>query len=244
VASVFFDLVGTLIGARGSIGTQYAEVAGQFGIEADSRALDRVFPGVLSRFPTFALPDPADPDVAGREKQAWHVIVGTVFEEAGYGSMRGSASFSEYFEALFAHFATPDAWIIYPDVRPALEALRDAGHPLGLISNFDNRVFPLFDRLGLAAMFSSVTIPALAGAVKPDPRIFNHALRAHRIVAAEAAYVGDSIADDVLPARAAGMTAILIDRDGRSPAVAGVPRVHSLADLESLLRPAAARTPR
>jgi putative hydrolase of the HAD superfamily len=162
VVSVFFDLVGTLIKAQSSIGAQYAGVARRFGIEADPNALDRVFSAVLARSPTFALPDPAEPDLARREKQAWRAIVRMVFVEAGYGWVPRSASFSEYFEALFAHFATCDAWVLYPDVIPALEELRRAGHRIGLISNFDSRVFPLLDRLGLASTLTSVTIPALA----------------------------------------------------------------------------------
>ena len=244
MTSVFFDLVGTLIGARGSIGTQYAQVAARFGITAAPDALDRVFGQVLSRFPAFALPDPADPDLAARAKEAWRAIVGAVFEDAGYGFARRSASFGAYFEALFTHFATRDAWTAFPDVQPALDRLRRAGHRLGLISNFDSRVFPLLDQLGLAASFTSVTIPALAGAAKPQPAIFHHALAAHAVAPADAVYVGDSLTEDVIPARDAGMTAILIDRDGRGSATPGEVRVRSLEELDGLLKRAAARTRR
>jgi len=233
VTSVFFDLVGTLIEARGSIGTQYADVARRFGIKADAEALDRVLGTVLSRSPTFALPDPTEPDLASRERRAWRAIVGTAFAEAGYGEALASPSFREYFEALFAHFATRDAWMVYPDVIPALEELRRGGHRIGLISNFDNRVFPLLDRLGLA--FASVTIPALAGAAKPDPTIFRHALAVNGIAAGEALFVGDSVAEDILPARAAGLAVILIDRHGSSQAPEGVPRVPSLVELANLV---------
>jgi putative hydrolase of the HAD superfamily len=235
VDTVFFDLVGTLIQARRSIGTQYAEIAGHFGIEADAPALDRVFRAVLGRSPTFALPNPAEADVVGSEKRTWRAIVETVFLEAGCGMALRSASFDEYFEALFDHFATRDAWILYPDVIPSLGALRRGGRRIGLISNFDSRVFPLLDSLGLAPAFASVTIPGLAGAAKPDPAIFRHALAAHAIAPAEAVYVGDSVAEDILPARAAGMAAVLIDREAGSTQLGGVISIESLNGLEELV---------
>jgi putative hydrolase of the HAD superfamily len=247
VRVVFFDLVGTLIRARSSIGAQYAAIARRFGIQADARALDRAFGTVLAEAATYALPDPAESDMTAREKRAWRAIVETVFAKAGFSDALGLASFDEYFEALFNHFATRDAWVVYPDVVPSLEELRIAGLRIGLISNFDSRIFPLLDRLGLAAAFTTVTIPAVACAAKPDPLIFRHALAAEGIPADEALYVGDSVAEDIVPARAAGLAAVLVDR-GRGHAHAdGMTRIESLNALGRLVAGttlAAARTPR
>ncbi len=228
---VFFDLVGTLIQARASIGTQYAALAARFGLDADGVAIDRVFPGVLARSRTYALRDPGGAELPDLEKRAWRGIVEAVFREAGFGGAVASPAFDVYFGRLFDHFATRDAWALYPDVVPALAGLRRAGKNLGLISNFDSRVFPLLDRLGIATALDSVTIPAIAGAAKPDPAIFRHALDAHGATAAEAAYVGDSTSDDLLPAQALGMAAILIDREGIGQAPPGVTRIRSLSEL-------------
>ena len=52
------------------------------------------------------------------------------------------------------------------------------------------------------------------GRVKPHRSIFEAALAALRATPAEAAMVGDSPADDIDGARALGMRAILLDRDG------------------------------
>lgn len=232
---IFFDLVNTLIRPRSSIGTQYAAIARGFGIDADPRALDRVFRRVLDGSTTFALPDSAGADLPRREKRAWRAIVEDIFRAATGAEAPRSTAFDDYFEALFNHFTTRDAWDLYRDVVPSLAGLKRAGHHVGLISNFDSRIFPLLDHLGLTLLFDSVTIPALAGAAKPDPAIFHHALAVHGAVAAEAVYVGDSMAEDVLPARSLGMEAILIDRGGRCPAVPGVPRIRSLARLSRLL---------
>jgi len=72
------------------------------------------------------------------------------------------------------------------------------------------------DAVGLGGLIDSITIPALAGAAKPDRAIFEYALARHRVPASSAIQVGDSISDDVEGARAAGLRAILIDRRGHS----------------------------
>jgi HAD superfamily hydrolase (TIGR01509 family) len=55
------------------------------------------------------------------------------------------------------------------------------------------------------------------GRVKPHPTIFQAALDALDVPAAEAVMVGDSLEEDVEGARALGLRAILIDREERHP---------------------------
>ena len=55
------------------------------------------------------------------------------------------------------------------------------------------------------------------GRIKPHPSIFVAALRALGVTAEETAMVGDSYEDDIEGARALGMRAILLDRDGLRP---------------------------
>jgi FMN phosphatase YigB (HAD superfamily) len=94
VRVVFFDLVGTLIRARSSIGAQCAAIARRFGIHVDARALDRVFRTELAQAATYALPIRRS-DMTAREKRAWRAIVETVFAKAGFSDATGSASFDE-----------------------------------------------------------------------------------------------------------------------------------------------------
>ena len=51
----------------------------------------------------------------------------------------------------------------------------------------------------------------MVGVEKPDPRIFHLALERAGVAAAEAVYVGDLYSVDVVGARAAGLSAILMD---------------------------------
>ena len=85
-----------------------------------------------------------------------------------------------YFEAVYAHFAQPGVWSAYPEVGEVLDALRGQGLALGVISNFDRRLYAVFDDLGLTRFFDHIVISSEVGADKPDPFIFQHALELFR----------------------------------------------------------------
>ncbi len=69
-------------------------------------------------------------------------------------------------------------------------------------------------RCGLGEALDGIVTSAQVGSRKPDPAIFRPALRLARCSATEAVYVGDTPAEDVEGARAAGIPALLIDRGG------------------------------
>ena len=75
----------------------------------------------------------------------------------------------------------------------------------------------LLEDLGLADRFVTIVISDRVGYGKPHPVIFRAALDAAGVPAARAVHVGDSYAKDVLGAVGAGMTAMLLLRDGASP---------------------------
>ncbi|MGZ4181701.1 MAG: HAD family hydrolase [Solirubrobacteraceae bacterium] len=116
----------------------------------------------------------------------------------------------------------------FADVRPALAAARAAGRRLVVVSNWDVSLNEVLDRLGLAPMLDGVVTSAAVGARKPSPEIFEHALGLAGVAANEAIHVGDSLAEDVAGARAAGIDAVLIKRDG-GPGPPGVRTVATLA---------------
>lgn len=117
----------------------------------------------------------------------------------------------------------------FGDAAPALTRLREAGMRIVCVSNWDYELDRVLERVGLAGCFDGVVTSATAGARKPDPAIFATALRLAGCAAAEAVHVGDEAAD-VDGARAAGIDALRIDRDGGGD-------VASLAELPGLLLP-------
>jgi putative hydrolase of the HAD superfamily len=102
----------------------------------------------------------------------------------------------------------------FPDAAPALAALRERGLRVVCVSNWDCSLPEVLDGCGLGALLDGVVSSAAAGARKPDPRIFAAALELAGCVAAEALHVGDTASEDVAGARAAGIRAVHLDRDG------------------------------
>jgi HAD superfamily hydrolase (TIGR01549 family) len=103
-------------------------------------------------------------------------------------------------------------FFLYEDAVPVLEALRSHGLRIGLVSNGqrDLEEFARHHGLDVDACIGS----RAHGRVKPHRSIFEAALAALDTRPSEAAMVGDSVADDIEGARALGMRAILLDRDG------------------------------
>jgi len=84
---------------------------------------------------------------------------------------------------------------------------------VALITNFDHppHVRSVLKETGLSQFFRTIIISADAGCRKPDPRIFDQALKSNNLLPQEVIYVGDS-SEDVKGAIAAGITPILICR--------------------------------
>lgn len=215
--AVFFDLAGTLIEVRGGIGAQYTAIAREYGVEADAQAISRAFPGAFASAGRMVFPRPDAAEAASLEKGFWKEVVRLVFAETGALTQFQEGQFDRCFERLFDYFATAAGWRVYPDVVPVLGDLKRRGLILGLITNFDYRVFKLIDALGLSRFIDSITIPSLAGAAKPEAAIFEYALARHGLRGSESIQVGDSIRDDVEGARAAGLRGLLIDRKAERP---------------------------
>lgn len=127
-----------------------------------------------------------------------------------------------------------DSYTVYPDVLPALAALRQAGARLGIISNWDKlNLARVCKDLGIVSWFDVILPSAEAEADKPDPRIFAKALELAGVEAAIAVHVGDSYEADVQGARGVGMTGILVQREGDP--TCNCPTVRRLDELPGLL---------
>jgi putative hydrolase of the HAD superfamily len=108
---------------------------------------------------------------------------------------------------------------LFEDTLPVLAELRAHGLKIGVVSNTgrDLAAFVAHHALDVDAAVGS----AKHGKTKPHPAIFLSALEKLGVRAEEAAMVGDSPEDDIAGARALGMRAFLVDREGRFPEAVG-----------------------
>ena len=121
----------------------------------------------------------------------------------------------------------------FEDVPGALAELRRRGLRLVVASNWDCSLPEWLEDAGLLELVDGVVSSAEAGASKPDPAVFARALELAGAAPEEALHVGDSVRNDFEGARAAGLNALLLARDGDPPA--GVVAIRSLAELPSVV---------
>ncbi len=121
----------------------------------------------------------------------------------------------------------------FPDAQPAIAAARARGQQVVVVSNWDVSLTDVLATLGLAPLLDAVVTSAQVGARKPARAIFEHALAIAGAAPQRAIHVGDSVEEDIAGARAAGVTPILIRRDGL-PGPAGVRTIACLEELVGL----------
>ena len=121
------------------------------------------------------------------------------------------------------------------DVVPALQAFRERGLRLVVVSNANGRLRHLFDRLDLTRWFDAMLDSHDWGVEKPDPRLFHLALAESGAAAERTVHVGDLYHVDVAGARQAGLGgAVLYDVADLYPH-ADCPRVRRLDEISSWL---------
>jgi len=228
---VCLDAAGTLFRVRGSVGAIYAEIAVAHGLPGREDLADLLERRFRGAFPTMPAPvyQPGDRAHNDRvDRQWWRLLVARVLE--GLGPL----SFPDFFDEVYAAFADPSVWETYPEVAGALLHLRRSGLQLAIVSNFDARLFPVCEGLGLAAAVDAIVIAAEVGVAKPGAGIFHAAVQRFGLQAAGALHVGDSIKEDAVGALSAGLVAVHLQRDGDDGSVALPPGVRAIRDLRGL----------
>ena len=231
IKAVYFDAAGTLITPARRLGESYAAIAANYGKAVSPNEMLERFRVCFDGAPRLAFPSRAPGEFDSLERRWWKSLVAEVF--APWGRFE---DFDAFFEELFAYFADPAAWTLYPEVLDTLAALKEQGMVLAVISNFDARLVPILHGLGAGAWFEDIFVSSRVGYAKPDRQIFDVALARHGLSAASALHVGDSETNDLRGAQNAGLAALLIDRT--LPADRPViDRINSLREIVSRVAP-------
>ena len=187
---VFFDAAHTLIDPYPPSARVYAEI----GIRHGHRVTE---PGLAAALRplwwSLRAQKAAVTAVSGtseeREREWWHQLVDRAYRESGETGGVGEACF----EDIYGHFARGSSWMVFPEVRAVLEALRSRGVRACVLSNFDFRLRRVLEEHGLAPEFAHIFISSEVGWEKPSPRIYRAALEAAGVPPAQALMVGDEI---------------------------------------------------
>ena len=214
---VFFDLGGTLLRVRGSVGAVYASAAARHGVHADAEAVERAFRVALTASPPATFPGVAAAAIPMHERAWWRHVVATTF-----ASFAPFDDFEAFFDEVFAFFARPDAWELLPGAQSLLAQLQAEGRRLGIVSEMDSRVYAILEAFDVRRHFDVIALSTECGAVKTDGGLFRVALRMAAVPPSVCLHLGDSPAADAGGAGMAGITASLLGSDA-APRLQDVP---------------------
>lgn len=222
--AVLFDAAETLFTTRGSVGEIYQTVAGRFGSSATSTEIQASFTRHFRH---------SGPLNSVAEKGWWRDLVFRVFSDVG---MPGD--FDRFFDEVYDLFRDSRGWMLFPETRPVLQQLRSHRLKLGVISNFDSRLYSVLKDLEIDSLFDAVTICSEVGFAKPQPEIFRAALQALDSTSERTLFTGDNLVDDYQAGEKAGLTTYLLDRSNRYSAMRSVRRITSLREILPLVESA------
>ncbi len=228
--AVFFDLFQTLVQYEPPREELQAQALGEFGVSVSPEAL---------RHPIVSADEFIYREIARKplgqrtpeEKMALYLrYQETLLEEAGIEAR------PELVKGVLGKMQQQKMkLVLFDDVASTLDNLKRRGLVLGMISNVDSDMSDVFAQLGLTNRLGVIVTSSDAGVGKPDPGIFEEALRRADVRPAEAVYVGDQYQVDIVGARGAGMEGILLDRTDYYQEITDCPRLTSLSGLAGYL---------
>jgi putative hydrolase of the HAD superfamily len=170
----------------------------------------------------------AQPEIAHDLGLVRRRSIASLLEDCGYPQAQAEQWGAEALAVFMDHRNRIEP---YPDTAPVLRRLA-ADYRLVSVTNgnADPELTPL------AGLFDHHITAARAGAAKPDPVVFDLALRLSGVTAAECLHVGDEPYLDVEAARACGIAAVWVNRLGRiwpadlEPPAVTITDLHQLVD--------------
>lgn len=229
IKTIFFDAADTLFYIKSGLGRTYADVARRYGADPDPSDIKKAFSRAFKSAPPLAFGNVSPEERKRLEKEWWRSIVEGVYSEVGMFD-----DFDPHFDELFEVFRG-EAWTLFPETVEVLSALKSGGYSLGIISNFDSRVYDVMKDLGIYEFFDVLVISSEAGHAKPSHGIFSIALERAGREPREVIHVGDDLCNDFHCARALGIRALLLDREGEYAGVRGMDRLENLTAIKNVL---------
>ncbi len=223
--ALLLDALGTLVALEPPAPRLRRALSNGFGVSVSERDAERAIGAEIAYYRSH-LDEGRDEATLAELRRACAQAMGAALPSEAREPLEPAALVSALLESL--------EFSVFEDVRPALREFRDRGLRLVVVSNWDVSLGDVLRRLDLTPLLDGVVTSAAAGARKPAAAIFTRALRLVRTPPGRAAHIGDSLVEDVEGARAAGIEAILLRRDG-SAGPPGVRTISSLAELAAAI---------
>jgi FMN phosphatase YigB (HAD superfamily) len=215
-----FDCAGTLLRLDPPTEQIFQDAAAELGLDIALAEIVRAYEIV-----NFARPIKSSELTTKAKKDAFYAE----FNRCLCVALGIDRSYDRLHPLLTSQFATRRHWVAFEDAAAALTAVgaRVAVHAL---ANWDRQLDDVLVRAGLRHLIGDAAASEQLGAEKPARACFDAFLKRNALDASQVVYVGNEYVADVVGAREAGLTPILVDRGNRLP-YADCLRVQSLLDL-------------
>lgn len=232
IRAVFLDFQDTLArfrdGAWNSAYGLYVEAAREHGIDL---APDAVVLPSDEAWMDYQTPEgPAHPDFSGDQEAFSQVRITVHRRRLAKAGITGDAAVAigRRIDELEGDAAR---YVLFDDVIPALERVRDGGARVVVVSNHVWRLGDIVAELGLDAYVDHVVNSARVGYRKPHPAIYRAALEASGVPPEATVMVGDSVNHDVRGAERAGLHGVYLDRTGAASPPEDVRTIATLMEI-------------
>jgi putative hydrolase of the HAD superfamily len=226
IKAVFFDLYHTLVRYEPSQEELEARALKSFGITVTAEALHRPILAANE----FIYQEIARRPLSQRSKEEVMALYARfqrmVFQEAGIAEDEKLV-----LRLLDMMQRAKMKLVLFDDVTPALDDLKKRALTLGLVSNIERDMTATLEELGLSSRLDIVVTSQDSGFTKPQPEIFQYAMRQAGVKPAETIYIGDQYQVDILGAVGVGMKGILLDRGDYYQEITGCPKIRSLSEV-------------
>lgn len=210
VRAIFFDVGFTLLAPHPSIAEISQAACAEQGLSLDLERLRAAVPFAEQQLRQSVQLNPAtwgdEAAINALWLQYFTLLLSRCLPDAAEVDLR------RYARAIARAYDSAESYRLFPDVLPVLQALRQHPFTLGIISDWGTSLWVILRSHDLNQYFDFAVVSAAVRHAKPDPELFHTALRRADAIPDYAVHIGDAYPLDVLGARAAGITPILIDR--------------------------------
>jgi putative hydrolase of the HAD superfamily len=218
--AVVFDCAGTLLRLDPSPEVIFQDTAAEIGLNLQSGAIRRAYELVNFNLPMKS----SELSSNGTEAEFYRML------NAGLCAALGiQRSLERLHPLLLMRFAERRNWVAFDDASGTLSAIGKRV-PVHALANWNKGIDDVLRQAGLRDLLGDVAASEVLGVEKPAKACFDAFLARNKLDPAKTVYVGNEYVADVVGAREAGITPVLVDRDDQLPSADCV-RVRTLLDL-------------
>ncbi|CAJ0600359.1 unnamed protein product [Cylicocyclus nassatus] len=229
VQAVSIDAMGTLIALAKPFDEVYSRVASEHGVDVSPAAIAcgyaKLMNDVSESYPCFGYGSIG-------EYEWWkRIIVGSL--QKAHTKRIDHIQGDKISRQLYDFYTTASAWrIIDPEMKSAVDVLRQMGLGVVVVSNFDSRLKKILRNLEIDHLFDLVLLSGEIGLEKPDPKIFEMVLGHYHLTSpSQLLHVGDNVKKDYQAAIKFGAKAFLFDPLSEKTEVDESHRIRSFSEL-------------